>query len=194
MRYLIDERNLELDTSLAVYRTALTWAAARSEYFILSLQPGVYNNPEDETRLRALGKVTTIPIARATDSENLLFQEVVKFFSILTDTLQIRVKDRPTQVVQVRGTPDDAFVRELTRKEAPEKAISGDLCLAEDVELFLGKRRLYSLYDYGRTQILDLIDEELESIHQTFTRAGLDPSYLISTPPYVEPDLRPEQE
>jgi hypothetical protein len=185
MRYLIDERDTEPEISLALYKSILTWAAARSDSFMLSLQSGIYDNLDDETRLRALGKVTTFLAPEPTVSEIHLFQEVINIFSNLADIVQVRVNDRSTEVLQVRGTPDQMFVQELTRRGSPERATSGDLCPAEDVEMFVGDRRLYGLYDYGRTQVLDLTDEELESLCQTLTHAGLDPTYVIPAPPYI---------
>jgi hypothetical protein len=151
MRYMIDDRDAEPETSLSLFRTVITWTAIRSDSFVIALQPKVYDNPDDVTRLCLLGQV----VAASGD------------------------------VVQVKGTPNETFIWELTKSAAPPKAVSGDVCPVEDVKLFIGERLLYALYDYGRVQILDLTFEEFKNLNQTLKETGLDPSSVIPAPQYI---------
>jgi hypothetical protein len=189
-RYEFCVRNREdFETPLALYRFTLAWAAKRSDRFMLKLVPGIYDDPEDEARFRSLGQEKIIPIPEVTDADRLLRDALQNAVKLLTSTLAYRIPveviDAPTEIVQVQGTPTDVFVKELTRKRPPQKAISGELCPVEDLDLFAGDRRLYSLPDYGRVQLLDLADEELESLCQTLSQAEFDPTHLVRSSPYV---------
>jgi hypothetical protein len=88
-------------------------------------------------------------------------------------------------ILQVEGIPNETFVRELTSRTAPPKAVSGDVSPVEDVMIFIGERAIYASYDYGRTQVLELEDDELMNLQQTLKNAGLDPTHIIVAPPYV---------
>ncbi|MGB3692371.1 MAG: hypothetical protein WA865_11865 [Spirulinaceae cyanobacterium] len=182
MQYWINEKDIEPDTSLALYRCVVAWAADHSRYFIMTLQSGIYNHPEDEKRLCALGKVKTIPVSEPTELENQLFQEVITLVSSLGDLVELRVGEKTTKILQVQGIPNEELVRELTLQVAPDKAISGDTCPAEDLEMFIGDRRLYALSDYGRTQVLDVTTGEINSLHQTLRQNELDPSHIVPVP------------
>ncbi|HEX8227706.1 MAG TPA: hypothetical protein VF826_00140 [Chloroflexia bacterium] len=171
MRYLIDTKDLDPQTELAVYRLALAWAATRGERFTLSLQPGVYDNLEDVERLYALGEVE--PVVPSEASSDFLGRLLSKVFR------------RPEETVLVRGNINEAFVRELTRISAPDRAISGDVSPVEDVQALAGERVLYGVYDYGRDQVFDLTDEELESVREALEDAGIEPTILIAAPPYL---------
>jgi hypothetical protein len=41
------------------------------------------------------------------------------------------------------------------------------------------------VYDYGRDQVFDLTDEELESVREALEDAGIEPTILIAAPPYL---------
>jgi len=170
MRYLIDERNTEPATSLALYRATLAWASTQGDRFLLGLQSDIYDDPDDLAVLRALGQVAPVPPTRAPSTGG---QPVTTPVAL------------PADLFRVEGVPGEAFVHELTRKQAPARAIAGDLSPAEIVLIFNSNRILYGLYDYGRTQALDLSSEELESLSCALERAGLDPAYVIAAPNYV---------
>lgn len=163
MRYLIDQSPLEPDELLSAYRTVLTWAVAKADRFKMSLEHDVYDEPEDEERLRRLGASETI------DPQ-------------VGGGLISRLLNRPAVLIRVTGTPSEELVAELTRKGAPARAIAGDLCPAEDFEAFLGDRLLFGCYDYGRVLLLDLAEEEKRTLSALLEQRGLDPKIVRITP------------
>lgn len=167
-RYLLDDSDLDLNISLALYKTALTWASKRSDRFVLSLQPSAYDRPDDIAQYLSLGKVIEKQDIKPKDD---LFSRLVE-----------KCLGKEPAVVQVEGEPDERFVRKLTGKGAPMTVVSGDLCPVEDVLIMAGERTIYALYDYGRDQILDLEDEELASLQEALGRAALDPNRVIPAP------------
>jgi hypothetical protein len=88
-------------------------------------------------------------------------------------------------IIRVQGKADESFIQSLTSKGAPAKAVSGDVSPVEDVIVFIADRPLYASYDYGRTQVLELTQEELESLRKGLESQGLDSGRLIPAPPYV---------
>jgi hypothetical protein len=167
MRYLIDQRRVEPETAQALYKIVLAWAADRGNRFIIRLQRGIYENPEDAARLLALGEATAS------------YGEAPKDF---IGRIIARVFPPPTDMVQVEGVPNKEFVHELTHRDVPSKAVSGDLCPVEDLTVRQGERILFGSYDYGRDLVLDLSAEELDSLGATLDRAGLDPSRVVVAP------------
>ena len=103
----------------------------------------------------------------------------------LLDRILARLSLKREESVQVTGKPDQAFVEALIRTEAPPKAIAGDVCPVEDLILHMGERALYAIYDYGRDQVLDLTEEQLESLRNELRRANLDPNRVRPAPPYI---------
>ncbi|HBE17710.1 MAG TPA: hypothetical protein DEG17_19425 [Cyanobacteria bacterium UBA11149] len=187
--YLRDKKD-DLETLIALYQVTIYWAANRGTRFILSLIPGIYDKPEDEARLCSLGKVTIVPPRELTDTEKFIAQELMnacdKIVQELSgNKLELSTFSIPTKVVQVQGTPDEIFAKELTCKRPPQKALSGELCPVEDLEVFVGDRCLYRSSDYGTMQIFDLTEEEHESLLQTLKEADIDPTYLVRSLPYV---------
>ncbi|HEV8580957.1 MAG TPA: hypothetical protein VGX68_17970 [Thermoanaerobaculia bacterium] len=158
------------ETALALYRQTLAWASALGDRFLLRLQISAYEDSSDVTRLCALGKATAVPAAVPPKR--------------FPDRILSKLFPNPTDIVEVEGAPGEAFVRELTLKPAPPGAVSGDLSPVEDITVFIGPRRLYSLSDYGRDQVLDLTAEELEMLRRTLSQAGLKQESLIPAPPY----------
>ena len=155
MRYLIDETNLGPEGSLAVYRLTVGWAAARGDRFVMLLERGVYDDPAELSRYTGLGK--NLP----TDDPRLV------------------------DLIRVEGELSTSVVRELTRTGAPARAISGDVCPALQVTILVCDRTLYGCYDYGRTQMLDITNDELEDAKRTLVSGGLDPGVLTPAPRYV---------
>ena len=155
MRYLVDETELEPEDSLSAYRAALAWAVPRSDRFVLLIEPEVYDDHDYLLRLYALGKAALPADSRLDD------------------------------MVQVTGRPGAALIQELTRKQSPPKATSGDLCPVQQATLFEGERRLYACYDYGRTQILDLTPEEADDLRPALEQQGLNGGILKPAPPYI---------
>lgn len=170
-RYLIDEHDLEPETELALYRTTLAWAAGRAERFVFVLQPDLYDELAQVKLLTSLGSVTFSPEVRGSD--NWISRNLAKLFG--------KSKER----LQVEGSPNDTFVQILTSMTAPPRAIAGDLSPVEDVEIFIGGRIIYRLSDYGRTQILELDNEELDNLRQVLEAAGLNAERVILAPLYV---------
>lgn len=174
MRYMIDEQDLEPDTSLMVYRVTIRWATSRGDSFELNLQRDIYDDMDDVKRFCKLGTVTPLPPLSTPDS---FFSRVfAKIFRISED------------IIQIKGNIGDDFIDALTDKPAPRKAVSGDVSPVEDVKVLIGKRILYASYDYGRTQVLYLNFQELKSLRQALKKAGLDPSCIVKAPPYGSKD------
>ncbi len=88
----------------------------------------------------------------------------------------------PPGMSGTEGPLGPAFIAELTGRKAPPRATAGDLCPAEIVLVFAGGRTLYALHDYGRTQLLDLSDEELDEVRDALSRAGEDPARIVPAP------------
>jgi hypothetical protein len=171
MRYMIGCQNAETETALALYRTTLTWAASYSDSFELDLQVNAYDDPDEVRHLCALGQATAISDFKPQRSA--------------LDQLFTRLFRKPANSIQVKGTPDATFIRELTSKAAPANAVAGDVSPVEDLKLFSKGRLLYGSYDYGRAQVLDLTNEEYEELRQALEQAGLDPECLVLAPPYI---------
>jgi hypothetical protein len=154
VRYYIDQSTLEPDDTLAVYQAALGWAIARANRFRMSLHHGIYDQPGDEERLRGFGMSESI------------------------DNVS-RPLRRPEAVVRVTGKPSQELALELTTKRAPAKATAGDLCPAEDLELFLENRLLFGCYDYGRDLLFDLMEDEREELSSRLKEKGLEPEIVL---------------
>ncbi len=87
--------------------------------------------------------------------------------------------------MQISGASSQELIQALTEQAAPPRAVAGDLSPVEDILLFSGERTLYALYDYGRTQVLDLDNDELTNLRQTLEQSGLDPGVIVMAPPYT---------
>jgi hypothetical protein len=157
MRYAIDESEMELPESLAVYHACVAWAAARCDGLELLIEPDIYDDPRELAALRALGRPSPPGPDQSADLE------------------------------RVVGQPGDAAVRALTAMEATPRANAGDLCPAMHAEFFASGRMLYGSYDYGRTQILDLGEAERGELERTLAGLGLDPLRIVAAPPHVSP-------
>ncbi|HLO87002.1 MAG TPA: hypothetical protein VK203_18635 [Nostocaceae cyanobacterium] len=193
MRYLIDDWNAEPEESLALYRATVSWAARQSDYFVLSLQPDIYDSQFLLTKICALGEVERVPVPEPTPEENLFAKTIKELFHPIANVLEVRFHQRPTELLKVYGKPSEDLITELTTRQAPERAIAGDLCPVEDVEMLIGDgetpsvadRCIYILNDYGRTQVLDMTSEEMESLQEHLLSAGLNPSRLVLAPKYI---------
>ncbi len=115
LRYMIDERNTTWETSLALYRAAVTWAARRGGAFEIRMERNRYPDPDEARRLTDLGETTPAP-------EQQLF-------------------GRPSGAVFIRGVAGEDLARELTRVCAPANDLSGDVSPVEDVSIYLDDRR-----------------------------------------------------
>jgi hypothetical protein len=156
LRYMIDERNTTAETSLALYRTAVAWAARSGRRFEMRVERNRYPDPEEARRLTALGETTPAP-------DQQLF-------------------GRPSGAVFVKGVAGEDLARELTQFPAPADDLPGDVSPVEDVSIYLGERRVYAAFDYGSTQLFELTEDELEDLRQTLTDHGLDPAYVVPAP------------
>jgi len=156
LRYMIDESNTTSETSLSLYRAAVTWAARRGSRFEMRVERNRYRDLEGLRRLTALGSTATAP-------EEQLF-------------------GKSTDPVFVTGTAGEDLARELTCVAAPANDLSGDVSPVEAVSIYLGERRTYAAFDYGSTQLLELTDDELQDLRETLKAQGLDPGYLIRAP------------
>lgn len=180
--------NTEFETRLAVYRVTLAWAARKSDSFVIKLIPGIYDSSEDQAELCLLGKVTIIPQSSSDSTEinsdviatNL--QNAVKQFATLANNITLNVGEIPKQIIEVKGKPSDQFVQKLTQTLPPQKAVTGELCPVEDLDLYVGVRPILRLRDYGSIHSIDLIDAEAESLRQALLHTHLDPTYLIESP------------
>ncbi len=180
----------ELETRLAVYRVTLVWAASRSDSFVMKLIPDIYDIPEDEAQLRSLGKVTIISQS-SSDSTDInsnaiatTLQNSVKQFATLAENITLNVGEIPKQIIEVKGEPRDEFVQKLTKTLPSQKAVTGELCPVEDLDLYAGTRPILRLRDYGSIHSIDLIEAEAECLRQALLHTHLDPSYLIESPQF----------
>lgn len=171
MHYLINEQDAEEAIALAQYHTVLRWAAGHADRFLISLQRHIYDDPGAIVRFSRLGEVVTTPNGEA--SANVTQRSLAKLFKGASESLKIS------------GVPSQELILALTEQTAPPRAVAGDLSPVEDILLFSGERSLYSLYDYGRTQILDLNEHELVGLRETLRQAGLDPAVVVVAPPYT---------
>jgi hypothetical protein len=171
MRYFIDEGEIDEATALALYRAILRWAAARADRFVLGLQRNIYDDPDELARLLSLGVSGSAPGSGVPPD--------------LVDRIRQKLFKGSSKAVQIEGTPNEELIRALTERAAPPLAVAGDLSPVEDILLLKGKRAFYALYDYGRTQMLDLDNHELESLRQTIQQAGFDPAIVAVAPPRI---------
>jgi hypothetical protein len=153
-RYQVDTRNQEMETSLNIFRALFRWAAERGDRFELLCETGVYDDPQQVERLRALGETTM-----AMGSGNAL------------ERLFARVFDKGC--ILIRGTPGPNLIPEITNNVAPERAISGDESPVESIVIYRGKQDLYVSYDYGTVQIVNLTDLEKAEVTKQFGGLGL---------------------
>lgn len=184
MRYLINDCHAEIEERLKIYRTVLSWAVRQSESFLLSLQPDIYDQ-EIVNRICALGKVELVNLPQPNNTENLFMGIVKNLLYPLANKINIRIHNPPSQLLKVHGQPSENLIHQLTIRQTPTQAIADDLCPVEDVKLFLGKHHLYTLQDYGRTQILNLTTDELTNLQQTLINANLNIDYLVLAPKYI---------
>lgn len=168
MRYLVDDHDLDEATALALYRTIIRWVAQRADHIEISIQRQVYDDPTAVADLLELGEITGGAASQA-----------------FGRSLQSTQRRGTSDSVRVSGAPNARFVSALTERAAPRRAVSGDLSPVEDIVLSRHGRVLYELYDYGRTQMLDLDDDELADLRQTLKRAALNPAAVVVAPPYV---------
>ncbi|MEZ4728414.1 MAG: hypothetical protein R3E79_14875 [Caldilineaceae bacterium] len=170
-RYLIDDHNLAPDLSLTLYHITLAWVISRGNRFMLTLQPDLYDDPMQLERLYSLGQIVSLNI---NDRPNDWFSRILS---------KIFVEQR--NMVAISGSPSTVFLQVMTQIDVPLKVGIGDLCPVEDLQIFLDERRLYFSSDYGRTQILILTEEELNSLHQVLQEAGFDITCVILAPSYL---------
>jgi hypothetical protein len=90
---------------------------------------------------------------------------------------------RAGATIQVRGVPDERFVRAMTEAAAPARARAGDECPVEVVMIRAGDRALYTSYDYGTVQILDIDDVERRDLQRALQEAGLPGIAMFSIEP-----------
>jgi len=75
--------------------------------------------------------------------------------------------------IQVRGVPDERFVRAVIGSAAPARARAGDECPVEVIIIHAGERALYTCYDYGTVQIVDIDEAERRDLERALQAAGL---------------------
>jgi hypothetical protein len=140
----IDRAQLEPEATLALYRTVVRWAAARGTAFELTIEPHLYDSPEDVGRIEALGQRSAAPQPSRSDG-----------------------------AIHVQGVPDERFVRAMTDAAAPARARAGDECPVDVVIIYAGERALYTCYDYGSVQILDFDEAERRDLERALRDAGM---------------------
>ena len=143
--------------TLALYRAVVRWAAARGTAFELTIEPDDYDDPRDVAGLQALGQTASTGHAAGSS--------------------------RSGGATQIRGVPDERFVRAMTEAAAPARAGSGDECPAEVIIIHAGERALYTCYDYGTVQILDIDEAERRDLKRAFQAAGLPAIGMFSIKP-----------
>jgi hypothetical protein len=144
----IDRGQLEPEVTLELYRAAVRWAAARGTAFEITIEPDAYDDPRDVARLQALGQ----PVAAPQPATRPL---------------------RSDGAIYVRGVPDERFVRAMTEAAAPARARAGDESPVDVVIIYARERALYTSYDHGTVQILDIDDGERRDLERAFREGGL---------------------
>jgi hypothetical protein len=155
-RYMIDERNTDGESSLSLYRAAVSWAASHGDHFEIRVERGRYQDAADASALINLG--TAVPA-----EERQLFGGKL-------------------DAVWVKGPSSETVAQELTRTAAPADDLSGDVSPVDEISIYREGRRIYASFDYGSTQLFDLTEDELESLKTALRDSGLDPAYLIPAP------------
>jgi len=135
---------------------------------VLQLDRDIYDDPAELALLTALGTAHSVPAEPATEG--------------LVDRWLRRALTSRERLVRVEGTIRAGVIQTLLKGTAPARAIAGDDSPAEAIEISREGRVIYALYDYGRTQLLDVTAEELEELRRELTRLGLDPALLVPAP------------
>lgn len=159
MRYIIDQHELEPEDRLRLFRALVTWAIPLCDNFRCMINIIAYSDPADAERYMKLGEATELP----PDNAGLL-QKVLRY--------------RLTRPVRIVGTTSPELLELLTTNAAPPGAIAGDESPVEDLYLHAGARALYTVADYGRDHLLELTDDEAESVRALIDSLGLSPSIL----------------
>lgn len=152
MWYMIEQKDLELPVLLTMYQVSIAWASKRASRFRLWIEPDMYDRTDDLHRLASLGH-----------------QEG-------------EAGQSGSKELRISGVPNPVFQSELTRNTAPEKAVSGDICPVERVEITQSDRVLFGCYDYGRDMTFDLNSEELQELRGVLGSAGVDPERVVVAP------------
>jgi hypothetical protein len=184
-RYLVDDSKLDLKEALSLYHVILQWSVNHSDKFIIMIEDGIYENLTTQTELLTLGSAKIIPTKTLLNQDNLILKKVLGLFKSLDTFISVNTENLPQKRIEIKGIPNLLFIQILTKQKAPIKAIAGDLSPVEEIYLFKNDGNIYSLYDYGRTQTLNLTQTELNELSQTLTNSCLSLSYLIPAPSYL---------
>jgi len=151
-RFLIDEAGLDDGMLRLIYRALVTWATERGDRYELTIQPGLYRDPEELRRLERLGTVAAVRQGGG---------PVAHWLAQGHDVEQ-----------QVSGHDMDLLRIELLRETTSVEPRSSELSPVEDARVFAGQRVLYSLHDYGRTQLVSGSDEEIAEVRARLAADG----------------------
>jgi hypothetical protein len=88
----------------------------------------------------------------------------------------------PGAAVVRGGAPPPRFAELVTDRSLLSRSVSGDLTNVETLELSTSGRRRYLAADYGRTQLLDLVEDEVSWLRSQLSAKGHDESLLIEAP------------
>jgi len=155
--FLLEDARLDDETARQVYKTSVGWAAEFGSRYELTLQPELYEDREALARLLALGVVSRIPSSSGRVARWLAADHDVE--------------------CRVSGTDMDGFVRTMTDQTIAVRARSSELGPVEDAAAFDDDTRIYALFDYGRTQLVDGTDEQLTALRRRL--ADLSPEPLL---------------
>lgn len=157
-RYIIEDVELDPDRARSLYQAVLAWAAGRGERFVLHVRPADYTKEDELQRILALGG-RKLPLGEHPGSRD---------------------------AVQVEGQVDSGVIESLASMDVPERAIAGDLSPVEDLQILQAGRTIFAVYDYGRTQVLDLDYHDVLELKRFVAELRLDPDRIvIPAPKYV---------
>lgn len=185
MRYLINDSELSEESALQLYQTMLTWFALHSDKFVFTIQSGVYDEQENEERLRKLGQITDIEVSEMQAQISSFSDKVLPLLNKLSELVEVSLNDKERKVLKVEGNPTNEFIYELTHQSTPNLVVSGSPAPVEDLEMLDNGRSIYRLYDYGRTQIIEITELEFQDLCKTLERAGLNPTSIQIAPTYL---------
>jgi len=159
MRYILHLHELEPEGRLRLFRALVAWAMPLCDNFRCMINIIAYDDPAEAEPYKRLGDTTLLPPDNAG-----LMQSIFRY--------------NLTEPVSIVGRTSPELFDALTTNAAPSGAITGDESPVEDLYLYDGSREVYVVVGYGSDHLLDLTDEELESVRGIIRSLGFPGSII----------------